>query len=125
MNEYLAHYGVIGMKWGVRKSRGGYSARGVHKGKQSRGHANSVNVKVKNAVDTVKTTTSNAVNYVKTNHNKIIGVGIGAVTFAAVSTSPALAAGISAYNASQLFLKNTRINELYTPKDNDKTSKTK
>lgn len=114
MNEYLAHYGVIGMKWGVRKSRGGYSQSSKTHGRSKRGQSNSISTKLKQATNTAKGTISNAVNYVKANPHKVIGVGVGAVTFAALSTSPALAAGVSAYNASQLFLKNTKISNLYT-----------
>lgn len=112
MNEYLAHYGVVGMKWGVRKSRGGYSqtsSGGRHKHNQ----ANSIASRISNATNSVKGAASSAVNYAKANPNKVIGFGVGAVAYAAVRMSPALSAGVTAYNASQLFLKNTRISDIY------------
>lgn len=121
-DDYLCHYGVRGMRWGVRKSRGGYSRVSTSKGRQKRGSFNSISSRVQSTTNAVKTTTSNAVNYVKANPKKVIGVGVGAVAFAAVKMSPALSAGISAYNASQLFLKNTKISDLYAD-DKKKTSK--
>lgn len=122
MNDYLAHYGVIGMKWGVRKSRGGYSQSTKSSGRRKRGQSSTAASKLKQVSKTAKNAVSSAVKYTKANPHKIIGIGVGAVTFAALSTSPALAAGVSAYNASQLFLKNTKISDLYTNTETQETN---
>lgn len=122
MNEYLAHYGVLGMKWGVRKSRGGYSQASKGNGRHKHNQANGISSRISNAASTVKSTASNAVNWAKANPNKVIGFGVGAVAYTAVRMSPALSAGVTAYNASQLFLKNTRISDLYAAESSKKAS---
>ena len=118
MNEYLAHYGVVGMKWGVRKSRGGYSQTSSG-GRYKRNQANSIASRISNAANSIKGVASSAVNYAKANPNKVIGFGVGAVAYTAVRMSPALSAGVIAYNASQSFLKTTHISDLYAA-DNSK-----
>lgn len=116
MNEYLAHYGVLGMKWGVRKSRGGYSQTSNGGSRHKRNQTNSIASRVSNAANSAKGVASSAVNYVKANPNKVIGFGVGAVAYTAVRMSPALSAGVIAYNASQAFLKNTHVSDLYATK---------
>ena len=122
MNEYLVHYGVLGMKWGVRKSRGGYSKTSNGSGRRKRNQTTSIASRISNAANSAKGAASSAVNYAKANPNKVIGFGVGAVAYTAVRMSPALSAGVTAYNASQLFLKNTHISDLYAAESSKKAS---
>lgn len=77
-SDVLQHYGVPGMKWGVRKDRRSGSSSSTKR----RSKRNSAPDKGTTVKQTVKTHVSKGANFVKENKTAIIVAGLSAATIA-------------------------------------------